>query len=117
MSRPQQVLLVLGAGGNVGLATVRKFKTEGFKVAAVSRNPTDEVRSAADLVLSADFADPQSIAGVFEKVESELGTPNVVVYNGMARISIPYQPDTLSGPGSQRKEAIQPPPPPPQNFC
>jgi NAD(P)-dependent dehydrogenase (short-subunit alcohol dehydrogenase family) len=77
-----QVVLVLGAGKNVGSAAVSKFKSKGYKVAAVSRNPIAEVRQDADLVLSADFSDPNCFAGIFEQVEGALGLPNVVIYNG-----------------------------------
>ena len=77
-----KVLLLLGAGKNIGVATVTKFKAEGYKVAAASRNPVNEIRNEADLTLVADFEDPSCIAGIFEKVEKELGVPNVVVYNG-----------------------------------
>jgi len=83
-----QVLLFLGAGPNVGVASVKKFKSKGYKVAAVSRNPTLEVKGSADLVLSADFNDPSSIAGVFQRVDGELGIPNVVVYNGLPHFQI-----------------------------
>ena len=75
--------VVLGAGLNIGAASVRKFKESGFKVAAVARNPLDEVKSTADLVLSADFSDPACFAGIFEQVEKELGVASVVIYNRM----------------------------------
>jgi NAD(P)-dependent dehydrogenase (short-subunit alcohol dehydrogenase family) len=81
-----KVVLVLGAGKNVGSAAVSKFKSKGYKVAAVSRNPIAEVRRDADLVLSADFSDPNCFAGIFERVEGELGLPNVVIYNGKLHV-------------------------------
>jgi len=67
---------------------VKKFKSKGYKVAAVSRNPTLEVKGSADLVLSADFNDPSSIAGVFQRVDGELGIPNVVVYNAYSSLPL-----------------------------
>ncbi|TVY46332.1 hypothetical protein LOCC1_G004264 [Lachnellula occidentalis] len=76
-----QILLFLGAGSNGGVASIKKFKSKGYKVAAVSRNPVEEVKESADLVLSGDFNDPSGITAIFEKVERELGTPNVVIYN------------------------------------
>jgi NAD(P)-dependent dehydrogenase (short-subunit alcohol dehydrogenase family) len=77
-----RILLLLGAGENIGLASITAFKTQGYKVASVSRTPSDAVRKAADLVLTADFSDPTCITDLFTKVENELGIPNVVVYNG-----------------------------------
>ena len=78
-----KIVLFLGAGGNVGAASLAKFKEKGYKVAAVSRNPVDAVRVSSDLVLSADLSDPFCVKGIFEKVEKELGVPSVVVYNCM----------------------------------
>lgn len=78
----KQTILILGAGANVGLATAKRFKTAGFAVAAVARNPLPELKETADLVLSADFNDPSCFAGIFETVAQRFGAPNVVVYNG-----------------------------------
>jgi NAD(P)-dependent dehydrogenase (short-subunit alcohol dehydrogenase family) len=75
------ILLFLGAGSNVGASSVALFKENGYKVAAVARTIRDEVKAHSDLVMTADFSDPGCLKGVFEKVEKELGIPNVVVYN------------------------------------
>ncbi|KZT30179.1 putative short-chain dehydrogenase [Neolentinus lepideus HHB14362 ss-1] len=83
MSSP--VLLVLGAGPNVGLAVARKFRKQGYKVAAAARHPTADVAKAADLVITADFSDPTAVAAAFHRVKEELGVPSVVVYNGASR--------------------------------
>ncbi|KAH8591249.1 putative short-chain dehydrogenase [Bisporella sp. PMI_857] len=75
------VLLLFGAGRNIGLEVTRKFIAEGWKVATVSRNPSDELKSIASLTILADLADPTSINGIFDRVEKELGALQVVVYN------------------------------------
>lgn len=77
-----QILLFLGAGPNIGVTTIELFKSKGYKIAAVSRNPKEEVKRSADLVLSTDFNDPSNLISIFEKVEQQLGIPNVVIYNG-----------------------------------
>ncbi len=77
-----KVILVLGAGPNVGLSIVKHFSENGYKTTAVSRNPTAELSKIADLALSADFSKPESIKLIFDEVKSKLGVPNVVVYNG-----------------------------------
>lgn len=87
------VLLLFGAGANTGLATARKFAKEGYKVAAVSRHPSAELKEAADLIVPADLTDPSTVETVFEEVTKKLGTPHVVVYNGqcsLSRFSILY---------------------------
>lgn len=87
-----QILLFLGAGSNGGVASIVKFKAKGYKVAGVSRNPIEEVKQAADLVLPGDFNNPSEIATIFEKVEQELGIPNVVIYNGSFLFSAIFLP-------------------------
>lgn len=82
MSYPK-VLLIFGAGPRIGLATIKKFSSEGYKVAVVSRNPSKELQEAADLVVPANLKDPEQIKPVFERVIQELGVPHVVIYNGM----------------------------------
>lgn len=76
------VILIFGAGANTGLATAKKFRKEGYKVAAVSRNPSEELKAASDLVVAADLRQPETVDGAFEKVTKELGVPNVVVHCG-----------------------------------
>jgi NAD(P)-dependent dehydrogenase (short-subunit alcohol dehydrogenase family) len=78
-----RVLLLLGAGQNIGLATITTFKAQGYKVASVSRTPSDAIRNAADLVLTADFSEPSCISDIFKQVETTLGIPNTVIYNGI----------------------------------
>jgi NAD(P)-dependent dehydrogenase (short-subunit alcohol dehydrogenase family) len=83
----QNIILVLGAGPNVGLHVAKYFGQKGFKTAAVSRNPTEELRSAVDLTIKADLEDPEVVKAIFDEVKAKLGVPNVVVYNG-----IPHSP-------------------------
>lgn len=80
MSR--KVILLYGSGPNVGAAILKKFAANGWKTAAVVRTMKDEYQNSADLVLQADFADAQVIQKVYSEVESKLGTPNCVCYNG-----------------------------------
>lgn len=86
LTMSSKVLLIFGAGPNTGLATVKKFANEGYKVAAVSRHPSDELKGSAHLIVPADLKEPAQIEGVFEKVTKELGPPHVVIYNG----SLPF---------------------------
>lgn len=76
------IILILGAGPNVGLFLATHFSKNSFKTAVVSRNPSSKLSEAADLAIAADFQDPKGIKGVFEEVKGKLGVPNVVVYNG-----------------------------------
>jgi NAD(P)-dependent dehydrogenase (short-subunit alcohol dehydrogenase family) len=78
------VVVVLGAGPNVGTKVAQKFTSEGYKVAVVSRSGKEVPSSTAALSISADLTNPESIHDIFEQVRSKLGEPSVVVYNGMS---------------------------------
>jgi hypothetical protein len=84
MASPNQnILLVLGAGPNVGLSLTQHFSKVGsYKTILVSRNPSPSLKESCDLVISADFEDAKCIHGIFEEVKKKIGVPNVVVYNG-----------------------------------
>ncbi|MCJ1396168.1 hypothetical protein MMC18_009057 [Xylographa bjoerkii] len=85
-----RIVLILGAGPNVGTSIASKFASEGWKVAAASRSPKDEIKKIAHHVIAADFADPEKISSLFAEVEAKLGTPNVVIYNAS---SLAFSPD------------------------
>jgi hypothetical protein len=84
MASPNQnILLVLGAGPNVGRSIAQHFSKVGsYKTILVSRNPSTSIKESCDLVISADFEDAKCINGIFEEVKEKIGVPNVVVYNG-----------------------------------
>ena len=78
-----KILLVLGAGPNIGRSLAQRFKEAGYKVALVSRSANDgEVTPDGFLMLQADLSKPSSIPTIFETVFKQLGGhPTVVVYN------------------------------------
>ena len=77
------IVLILGAGANIGQGVARAFASKGYKIALVSRNPKDFQSGAQEQVhIGGDLSDPSSIPGIFTKVKSALGIPSVVVYNG-----------------------------------
>ncbi|KAH6671353.1 hypothetical protein B0J14DRAFT_640318 [Halenospora varia] len=92
---PPKVALILGAGLNVGLSVAKEFGKNGYKVALVARNPSEELSKVADLVIKADFSDPSSLSGVFAEVKSKLGVPKFVAYNAFTTI---FNPDPFAIP-------------------
>lgn len=82
-----RIILILGAGPNIGLQAAQKFAQQGYKVAIAGRSVKPEVAKHADLSVQADFSVPSSVNGVFEEVKAKLGVPGVVVYNGMSYYS------------------------------
>ena len=85
-----KVLLLYGSGPNVGAGILKRFQSEGWKTAAIVRTLKDEYKNTADLVLQGDFADAKAVQNIYNEVESKLGTPSCVVYNGKPN-SCPWQ--------------------------
>ena len=75
------VALILGAGPGVGLSVAKYFSAKGWKVAAVSRTIKEDIKAVAALNIAADLSDIESVAKIFQEVNSKLGIPNVVIYN------------------------------------
>jgi NAD(P)-dependent dehydrogenase (short-subunit alcohol dehydrogenase family) len=81
MSSP--VLLVIGAGPNIGLSLLKKFKEEGYQTAAVARTPKDSIADFVDKFYPSDLTGPpENMEEVFKQVQKDLGDPTVVVFNG-----------------------------------
>ena len=78
---PAPVLLIFGAGANVGLAIARKFKQEGYKIAAVSRTIKDDLKELADKPIASSLT-PEEVQRIYSEVETDLGAPSAVIYNG-----------------------------------
>ena len=76
------IVLVLGAGQNVGAGVIKAFSAKGYRIATVSRTATAEA-SDKRLHIQADLKDPESVSTVFDTVRKQLGHPSVVVYNGL----------------------------------
>ncbi len=83
---------ILGVGPGLGAAVARRFAREGFAVALMARREGSvasvreeiEAASGTALPVSADATDPASVAAAFDEVRSNLGTPEVFVYNAGA---------------------------------
>ncbi len=87
-----RVAVVLGVGPGLGAAVARRFAGEGFAVAMMARREESlgEIRQGIEgdggtaIPLSADATDSDSVAAAFERVRTELGNPEVLVYNAGA---------------------------------
>lgn len=88
MATTSKVVLILGAGANVGQHVARQFASQGYKVASISRSAKSSDNTSETVHIAADLSDPESIAGVFSQVKASLGIPSVVVYNGKLLTSV-----------------------------
>jgi len=94
MADGKPVVVITGASGGVGRATVREFARCGARIALLSRGidrlnaAKKEVEEAGGqaLVLPTDVADPEQVEAAAERTERELGPINIWVNNAMTTI-------------------------------
>ncbi|MGK7938105.1 MAG: SDR family NAD(P)-dependent oxidoreductase [Xenococcaceae cyanobacterium] len=86
MSKP--VCVIVGVGSGNGAAFSRKFGAEGYRVAMLARNIDYLQELAAEIPDSQayqyDVTQSDRAAEVFSRIESEMGTISVLVYNAGA---------------------------------
>jgi NAD(P)-dependent dehydrogenase (short-subunit alcohol dehydrogenase family) len=86
----RETAIIFGVGPGLGWALVRRFAAETMQVAAVARDPAklealvataggQDVRPYA-----ANVAEAEDVRRVFEQVERDLRTPDIVVFNAGA---------------------------------
>jgi NAD(P)-dependent dehydrogenase (short-subunit alcohol dehydrogenase family) len=86
------VAVVLGVGPGLGAAVAHRFAREGFAVGLMARSieQLTQVQSEIEqsggkaLSVSVDATDAASVKAAFEEVSSQLGSPEVFVYNAGA---------------------------------
>ncbi|NGM17412.1 SDR family NAD(P)-dependent oxidoreductase [Eggerthellaceae bacterium zg-893] len=84
-----QSIVVIGAGPGLGNAVARKFGREAYEVALVSRSQEKldgykkefEELGIPVSTYAADVTDIPSFDKVIDQIQSDLGDPDVVVYN------------------------------------
>jgi NAD(P)-dependent dehydrogenase (short-subunit alcohol dehydrogenase family) len=84
-----EVALIVGAGSGLSASIARRFSREGMRVAIAARNVAKLVALAGETgaqSFACDAVDPGQVARLFDDVESQLGIPDVVVYNASARL-------------------------------
>ncbi len=87
-----KVAAVLGVGPGLGAAVGWRFAREGFAVALMARSEgsvagiREEIKGSGGTAtaITADATDARSVSAAFERVRSELGDPEVFVYNAGA---------------------------------
>lgn len=81
-----EVALIVGGGPGVSASCATRFSKEGMQVAVAARNPDKSVLVELEKEygihrLPCDAADAESVASLFDTVEKQLGTPDLVVHN------------------------------------
>jgi NAD(P)-dependent dehydrogenase (short-subunit alcohol dehydrogenase family) len=83
----QTVTVVTGVGPGTGTALARRFAAGGHRVAMLARNAERLTRLEREIVGSkayaCDVSDAAQVAAVAERIEHELGAPDVLVHNAV----------------------------------
>lgn len=79
-----RIVLIIGAGSNVGQSVANTFKARGYKVALASRTQDYGATTSTELRIPTDCANLDDVVGAFDKVKAAWGVPEIVVYNGLS---------------------------------
>lgn len=86
---PSPVILILGAGPNIGHHVAKTFAAAGYKVAIAARSVKEAESTNSQLNIPSDFTKSDDVVNAFSKVKKVFGIPSVVVYNGRPRPALP----------------------------
>lgn len=81
MAAQSPVVLILGAGPNVGHAVARLFASKGYKIGLAARSVKEADSTDNQLNIPSDFTKTDDVVSAFAKVKETFGIPSVVVYN------------------------------------
>jgi NAD(P)-dependent dehydrogenase (short-subunit alcohol dehydrogenase family) len=105
MSTSNQLAVVTGASSGVGQATAKALAARGFHVLAGVRKETDAERLAADGMepVILDITDPDDVAAVAERVETDADGRRLAVLVNNAGIAVNAPVETLPMAGWRRQ--------------
>ena len=98
----QKVCAIVGFGTGVSMGVARAFAQEGYVLALLARNPSKLTDNTQVLkadgytvqTFAADAGDEASLLQAFRQIRTEMGEPEVLVYNAAA--FTPGKPSSIS---------------------
>jgi NAD(P)-dependent dehydrogenase (short-subunit alcohol dehydrogenase family) len=82
-------VLVSGAAGGIGSATVKVFKEHGWNVVAVDRKPFNETELESVKYVQADISNPDELEFIYKKTREYTTKLDVVVNNAGIQVAKP----------------------------
>lgn len=84
-----RILLITGAAGGIGLATVKVFAEKGWKVIGVDRKPRTDQFPEKGIYIEADVSQPDQIEAIYDKVSAITNKLDAVINNAAVQIAKP----------------------------
>lgn len=91
----QRVMLITGAAGGIGRATVKVFSENGWKVIGVDRKDFGPGFPEDGLFINADIAKAENMTMIYEKAQAFTDTLDAVVNNAALQICKPILQTTV----------------------
>ena len=91
----QPTVLITGAAGGIGRATVAQFAGKGWRVIGVDRNPFGEGFPPDGLFIQADVSRAEEISTIFEKAHQFTDSLDALVNNAALQIAKPLLETTV----------------------
>ena len=90
-----RTVLITGAAGGIGRATVGLFADYDWRVVGVDRNPFGGVFPVKGLFIQSDISHPEEIAAIFNKAQAFSTTLDALVNNAAMQIAKPMLETTI----------------------
>lgn len=87
--KKSRILLITGAAGGIGKATVKVFSESGWQVIGVDRKPKYEGFPEDGIYIQADISLSEELEGIYRKVEDFTVSLDAVVHNAAVQIAKP----------------------------
>jgi len=95
MEKNQRVMLITGAAGGIGRATVQLFFEKDWIVIGVDRNKYVESFPANGLFIQADISDPSKLEEIYEGVKNFTDTLDAIINNAALQVVKPLLDTTV----------------------
>jgi NAD(P)-dependent dehydrogenase (short-subunit alcohol dehydrogenase family) len=85
---PYRTALIVGAGSGISASVARGLAAAGLRVGLAARNIEKLAALAAETraqTFAVDATDPAAVTRLFDNVDTQLGEPDMVLYNASAR--------------------------------
>lgn len=84
-----RILLITGAAGGIGQATVKVFAEAGWRVIGVDRKPKYEDFPENGIYIQSDISLPEAMEEIYKKVEDFTDSLDAVVHNAGVQVAKP----------------------------